>query len=101
MKFKGEEGFALFGLIAGLAAALLFIVLRETGTKFPMGAEIAVGVTVLVLFIMSMAIKFSSIFTHHAVLTVNSDDFILGLALGFDIPLVGLEIVGGHLPFVN
>jgi hypothetical protein len=102
LKFKGEEGYALFGLIAGLTGALMFLVLKKVQIGVvPEPITFAVSLTIVILFLTSMAIKFSSIFTHRAIITLNIDDLILGFALGFDIPLVGIELLGGHLPFVE
>lgn len=98
MKWKGEEGYALYGLVAGFCAALA-VLAAEAALALPEEAEFAVGLAVLMLFLASMGIKFASIFTHHAVFSPNADDSVLGLALGFDIPLVGMEILQGHLPF--
>jgi hypothetical protein len=102
LKFKGEEGYALFGLIAGLAGASMFLVLKKAATGVvPEPISFAVSLTIVILFLTSMVIKFSSIFTHRAIITLNIDDLILGFALGFDIPLVGIELLSGHLPFVE
>ena len=101
MKFKGEEGFALFGLFAGIAGAAIFIGIKSFDEQIPYPLTLSVNIAIVTMFLFSMVIKFSSIFTHHAVVTINGDDFILGAALGFDIPLVMSQFLTGHLPFVE
>jgi hypothetical protein len=101
MKFKGEEGFALFGLFAGIAGAAIFIGIKSFDEQIPYPVTLSVNIGIVAMFLLSMVIKFSSIFTHHAVFTINADDFILGSALGFDIPLVVSQLIAGHLPFVE
>ena len=102
LKFKGEEGYALFGLFAGIIGAAIYLGVNSLDPRdVPDEATTAIKVLVVATFLLAMIIKFISIFTHHAVFTINGDDFILGAALGFDIPIVISQLVSGQIPFVE
>lgn len=101
MRFKGEESAAVFGLIAGAVGVSLFFFVDALQEHLPAQLVLLINITFVTLLLLGLIIKFSSIFTHHAVTTPNTDDFILGFVIGFDIPLVIIELANGHLPFLS
>jgi hypothetical protein len=101
MKFKGEEYAAMTGLVAGAIGISLFLIIDIVPHHIPEQLILMTNIVFVTLLLLSLVIKFSSIFTHHAVTTPNTDDFILGFAIGFDIPLVIVELANGHLPFLG
>ncbi len=101
MKFKGEAYAAIIGLIAGVIGVSIFLIIDIVRHHIPEQLILLTNIIFVTLLLLGLIIKFSSIFTHHAVTTPNTDDFILGFAIGFDIPLVIIEMANGHLPFLG
>lgn len=101
LRFKGEEFAAVIGLLAGVIGVSVYFIIDIVQHHIPEQLVLLINMSFVILLLLSLIIKFSSIFTHHSVTTPNIDDFILGFAIGFDIPLVIVEMANGHLPFIG
>jgi hypothetical protein len=102
LRFKGEAYAAVLGLVAGSIGVSIFFLVDALEQHLPGQIVISINIIFVTLLLLSLIIKFTAIFTaHHAVTSPNGDDFILGFSIGFDIPLVIVEMANGHLPFVG